>query len=292
MADKKTEVKSQKPEFLNDMYNVVFEETAQMPLLFIGHGSPMNAIEENQFVKGWRDAAHAIPTPKAILCISAHWETEGTLVTAMKNPRTIHDFGGFPRKLYEVQYPAPGSPELADITRKLVKTVDVYPDENWGLDHGCWSVVRQMYPGADIPVVQLSLDLTRPGKYHFELAKELKSLRKMGILIMGSGNIVHNLRKIDWDNPSGGFDWAEEANAGIKKMILSGEYDKLTDIAEMSSVYKMAVPTPEHYNPLLYVLGLKEENEEIEFFNDEIAMGSISMTSIFIFGYPFNPQTP
>jgi 4,5-DOPA dioxygenase extradiol len=274
------------------MNKAVFTETEQMPLLFVGHGSPMNAIEENQFVKGWRDAAHAIPTPKAILCISAHWETEGTLVTAMKNPRTIHDFGGFPRKLYEVQYPAPGSPELADITRKLVKSVHVYTDENWGLDHGCWSVVRQMYPGADIPVVQLSLDHSRPGKYHYGLAKELKSLRKMGILIIGSGNIVHNLRKIDWDNPSGGFDWAEEANAGIKKMILSGEYDKLTDIAEMSPAYKMAVPTPEHYNPLLYVLGLKEENEKVEFFNDEIVMGSLSMTSIFIFGYPFNPPTP
>jgi 4,5-DOPA dioxygenase extradiol len=273
MADKKSDV-------LSAMKEVAFEETARMPLLFVGHGSPMNAIEENLFVKGWRDVAHAIPTPEAILCISAHWETEGTLVTAMKNPRTIHDFGGFPQKLYEVQYPAPGSPELAGITRKLVKSVDVYPDENWGLDHGCWSVVMKMYPDADIPVVQLSLDLTRPGKYHYRLAKELKDLRKMGILIIGSGNIVHNLRKIDWNNPSGGFDWAEEANAGFKKMIQNGEYDKLTDTAGMSSAYQMAVPTPEHYNPLLYVLGLKEDNEEVEFFNDEIVMGSISMTSI------------
>ena len=259
-----------------------FEATAQMPLFFVGHGSPMNAIEENQFVNGWRDAALAIPTPKAILCISAHWETNGTLVTIMKNPRTIHDFGGFPQKLYEVQYPAPGSPELAGITQKLVKSVQVFPDENWGLDHGCWSVVSRMYPEADIPVVQLSLDLTRPGKYHYRLAKELKDLRKMGILIIGSGNIVHNLRKIDWNNPTGGFDWAEEANAGFKKMIQNREYDKLTDITGLSSAYKMAVPTPEHYNPLLYVLGLKEENEEVEFFNDEIVMGSISMTSVII----------
>jgi 4,5-DOPA dioxygenase extradiol len=264
----------------NGLKKIDFEATARMPLLFIGHGSPMNAIEENQFVKGWSDVAHTIPTPQAILCISAHWETEGTLVTAMKNPRTIHDFGGFPQKLYEVQYPAPGSPELAVITRKLVKSVDVYPDENWGLDHGCWSVVMKMYPDADIPVVQLSLDLTRPGKYHYGLAKELKELRKMGILIIGSGNIVHNLRKIDWNNPSGGFDWAEEANAGFKKMIQNGEYDKLTDTIVMSSAYQMAVPTPEHYNPLLYVLGLKEDNEEVVFFNDEIVMGSISMMSI------------
>jgi 4,5-DOPA dioxygenase extradiol len=262
------------------MNEVVFEATPQMPLLFVGHGSPMNAIEENQFVKGWRDAARGIPAPTAILCISAHWETDGTLVTAMVNPRTIHDFGGFPQELYEVKYPAPGSSELADLTQNLVKSVDVYPDQNWGLDHGCWSVLRRMYPDAGIPVVQLSLDRTRPGKYHFELAKELKALRKLGILIIGSGNIVHDLRKIDWNNPGGGFDWAEEANAWFKKMILGREYDKLTNVPEMSSACKMAVPTPEHYNPLLYVLGLKENNEELQFFNDEIVLGSISMTSI------------
>ena len=257
-----------------------FDETAQMPLLFVGHGSPMNAIEENKFVKGWIDAALAIQKPRVILCISAHWETDGTLVTAMEKPRTIHDFGGFPRELYEVQYPAAGSPELANLIQTLVKSAHVYPDENWGLDHGCWSVIRRMYPDADIPVVQLSLDHSRPGIYHFELAKELKALRKLGILIIGSGNIVHNLRKIDWNNPGGGFDWAEEAGAGIKKKILNGEYDRLANIQEMSSSYRLAVPTPEHYNPLLYILGLKEENEQVEFFNDEIVMGSISMTSI------------
>lgn len=279
---------------LNSLNNIsgYFEETAQMPLLFVGHGSPMNALEENQFVKGWRNIAQTIPRPKAILCISAHWETYGTLVTAMVKPRTIHDFGGFPQELYEVQYPAPGSPELADLTKNLVKSADVYPDQNWGLDHGCWSVIGRMYPDAGIPVVQLSLDHSRPGKYHLDLAKELKALRKLGILIIGSGNIVHNLRKIDWNNPGGGYDWAEEANAGFKKMIKSGEYDKLANVPEMSSAYKLAVPTPEHYNPLLYVLGLKEENEKIEFFNDEIVFGSISMTSLFIFDHRFYPQWP
>jgi 4,5-DOPA dioxygenase extradiol len=255
-------------------------ETAAMPLLFIGHGSPMNAIEENQFVKGWREIAGAIAPPKAILCISAHWETNGTWVTGMKKPRTIHDFGGFPQELYEVEYPAPGSPDLANIIINLVKSSDVHPDESWGLDHGCWSVLRRFYARADIPVVQMSLDYARPGKYHFELAKELKALRKMGILIVGSGNIVHNLRKIDWNNPNGGFDWAIEANAGFKKMITDEEYDKLTHVPEMSSAYKMAVPTPEHYNPLLYILGLKEKNEEVVFFNDEIVFGSLSMISI------------
>lgn len=256
------------------------DETSRLPVLFVGHGNPMNAIEENEFVTGWRTMIEKVERPNAILCISAHWETQGTFVTAMNNPRTIHDFGGFPQKLFDIQYNAPGSPELASFMKETIKSTDVQPDYAWGLDHGCWSVIRQMYPMADIPVIQLSIDYTKNPVFHFALAKELAALRRKGVLIIGSGNMVHNLRKVDWEKENSGYDWAIEANEGFKKMILNDEVDKLTKPKELSSAFQLAIPTPEHYIPLLYTLGLKEKDEETVFYNDALVMGSLSMTSL------------
>lgn len=287
--DRKTFLKliffSQLPIFNLKMnaFNKFVEElpnTEKMPIFFVGHGSPMNAIEENEFVQGWRNAAINSPIPNAIICISAHWETKGTFVTAMKNPKTIHDFGGFPKALYEVEYPAPGNPILAEIIKNEVKTTNLELDYDWGLDHGTWSVLKHFYPKANIPILQISLDYTKPAKYHFELSKELSRLRSKGIMIVGSGNIVHNLRLIDWRNLNGGFDWANEADKGLKELILNEEYNKLFDITSQGEIYKLSVPSPEHYNPLMYILGLKEKGENLSFFNDKTVMGSLSMTSI------------
>jgi 4,5-DOPA dioxygenase extradiol len=254
-----------------------------MPTLFVGHGSPMNAIEENQFTEGWKTIAGTFPQPKAILCISAHWETKGTYVTAMKNPRTIHDFGGFPRELYEIEYPAPGNPELADEFKKLITKTDVVPDYAWGLDHGTWSVIRHMYSEANIPVVQLSLDFTKAPRFHYELAKELAGLRKKEVLIIGSGNIVHNLRMVAWDKmnkPEFGFDWAVEASEKMKKHILTGNHNPLIEYESQGKDFNLAIPTPEHFLPLLYILALQDKNERITLFNDKPIMGSLTMTSI------------
>lgn len=261
--------------------------TGPMPVLFLGHGSPMNAIEENEFVRGFRETGKSIPKPSAILCVSAHWETQGTFVTAMENPPTIHDFGGFPRELYAVQYPAPGSPELAEETSRLVTKTEVGLDLKWGLDHGCWSVVKHLYPGADVPVIQLSLDSTKDARYHYELARELKALRKKGVLIVGSGNMVHNLRMVAWDrlNDSDyGYDWALEASGRMKDFILAGHHDPLINYHAQGKAFEMAVPTPEHYLPLLYALALKEENENVSLFNDKAVAGSLTMTSLKIEG--------
>jgi len=259
------------------------DSTAQMPALFLGHGSPMNAIEENEFVAGWREAGKAIPRPKAILCISAHWETRGTLVTAMENPPTIHDFGGFPQKLYEVEYPAPGSPELAMETQKTLTKTEVGLDLKWGLDHGCWSVVKHLYPAADVPVIQMSLDYYQTPQAHYDLAKELASLRRKGILIIGSGNLVHNLGRVAWDklNEIGySYDWATEANEKMKKFILEGDHKQLIDYKSQGRAFDLAIPTAEHFLPLLYILALKEENEEVAIFNDKAVAGSLTMTSV------------
>ena len=260
-----------------------FNSTEQMPVLFVGHGSPMNAVEENEFVQGWRIIAKTLPHPQAILCISAHWETRGTFTTVMEKPRTIHDFGGFPQKLFEVQYPAPGSPELAKDARDLVKKKEVGLDEKWGLDHGCWSVLSRMFPDADIPVVQMSLDYSQPAQYHYTLAKELLPLRKKGILIVGSGNMVHNLGMVDWNRmnePGFGYDWALEANEKMKKFILADDHQSLINYRSQGKEFDLAIPTPEHYLPLLYVLALKNENENIGLFNDKAVMGSLTMTSL------------
>ncbi len=262
-----------------------FDNTDQMPVLFVGHGNPMNAIEENEFVSGWRNIGKSIPTPNAILCISAHWVTRGTHVTAMEKPVTIHDFGGFPQELFEVQYPAPGSPELAKEIKRLVSNTVVELDEKWGLDHGCWSVLKHIYPNADIPVVQLSLDYYQDAQYHYELAKELSSLRKKGVLIVGSGNLVHNLRMIAWDKfnePEYAYDWASEALEKMKKQILANDHQSLINYKMQGEAFKLAIPTSEHYLPLIYTLALKEENEKVSFFNDKTVAGSLAMTSLLI----------
>jgi 4,5-DOPA dioxygenase extradiol len=257
--------------------------TAKMPVLFLGHGSPMNAIEENEFVVGFRNIAKEIPKPNAILCISAHWETKGTFVTAMQNPPTIHDFGGFPKELFEVQYPAPGSPELAKETKALVQKFEVGLDDKWGLDHGAWSVIKHLYPNADIPVIQMSLDYNQTPQFHYELAREIKSLRQNGVLIIGSGNMVHNLRMLAWDklnSPEYGFDWAIEANEKMKKFILNGDHKELINFRSHGKAFDLAIPTPEHYLPLLYTLALKEEKDTVSLFNDKAVAGSIAMTSV------------
>ncbi|KAA3624045.1 MAG: 4,5-DOPA dioxygenase extradiol [Bacteroidetes bacterium] len=258
--------------------------TDTMPVLFLGHGSPMNAIEENEFVQGFRKVGTEITRPKAILCISAHWETKGTFVTAMESPRTIHDFGGFPPALFEQQYPAPGSPELARETQKLItKTQVELDDHQWGLDHGAWTVIKQLYPDADVPVIQMSLDYSKPPQYHYELAQELKSLRKKGVLIVGSGNMVHNLRMVAWnklEEPNYGYDWALEAREKMNHYIADGNHQPLINYKAQGRSFKLSIPTPEHYLPMLYTLALQEEKEEISFFNDKALGGSLTMTSL------------
>jgi 4,5-DOPA dioxygenase extradiol len=256
-----------------------------LPAIFLGHGSPMNAIEENIFVDGFRQVAAQIPLPQAVLCISAHWESFGTQVTTSEHPETIHDFGGFPEELFQVQYPAPGSPMLAERVMELLADKKVLPDPFRGLDHGCWSVLKHLYPKADMPVVQLSLNFRLKPEEHFELAKQLAPLRKAGVLILGSGNLVHNLRLVDWRRMEPGkepFDWAVEASEGIKKCILENDMDGLCDIRSLGQPYQLAVPTWEHYLPILYVLGMKSEGETIRFFNDEAVGGSLTMTSLII----------
>ena len=257
--------------------------TSRMPVLFVGHGSPMYAIEENEFVQSWKNLGETLPIPNAIICISAHWETRGTQITAMQNPPTIHDFGGFPRELYEVQYPAPGNPELAQKIIRSNKDASIMTDEKWGLDHGAWSVIRRMYPNAEIPVIQMSLDYTKSPKEHYDLAKELTQFRDKGVLVIGSGNMVHNLQKVSWDKPDDeeyGFDWSIEANDKFKTLILENKYNELINYKQLGTAVQMAVPTPDHYLPLLYALALKTENEEISFFNDKAVMGSLTMTSL------------
>ncbi|MCX6267533.1 MAG: 4,5-DOPA dioxygenase extradiol [Bacteroidetes bacterium] len=256
------------------------ERTGRMPVLFIGHGSPMNALEHNEFTQGWQSMAAAIPKPNAIICISAHWETKGTFVTSMAMPKTIHDFGGFPQKLFDVQYPAPGSPELASEVQRTVGESKVGLDDKWGFDHGAWSVIMQMYPDASVPVIQLSLDYSQNTQYQYNLARQLAPLREKGVLIIGSGNMIHNLRAIDWSGKTQEFDWAVEANATFKKLITGNEHQQLINYQKLGTAVAMAIPTPEHYLPLLYVLALKNKDEEITFFNDKTVMGSISMTSL------------
>ena len=261
----------------------LLSSTPKMPVLFLGHGSPMNAIEENEFVEGFRNIGKSIPKPNAILCVSAHWETRGTFVTAMEQPRTIHDFGGFPKALYDVQYPAPGSPELAEEIKSLITTTHVESDHKWGLDHGAWSVIKHMYPVADVPVIEMSLDYYQTPRYHYDLMKELTPLRKKGVLIIGSGNMVHNLSLVAWDKFDSGnfaFDWALEASEKMKKYILNGDHYQLINYHSHGKAFELAVPTPEHYLPLLYALALKEENEDVQLFNDKAVAGSLTMTSV------------
>lgn len=272
---------------LNELNKITrtFTNTAKMPVLFVGHGNPMNAIEENIFVEGFRNIASRIEKPNAILCISAHWLTNGTKVTAMPFPQTIHDFGGFPDELFQVQYPAKGSPELAKETKLLLAPTPIELDETWGLDHGTWSILRRMYPNADIPVIQLSIDYSKPMQWHFDLAKQLNSLRSKGVLIIGSGNIIHNLRMVDFKNINKvdyGYDWAIEARTIFNDYLKEGNFNAIINFDKGPSSLKMAVPTPEHFIPLLYSLGLKEKTDDLSLFNDQLVAGSLSMTSVLL----------
>ena len=258
-------------------------QEVKLPALFVGHGSPMNAIEDNEFSQTWAKFGREIPKPKAVLVISAHWLTNGTFVTAMENPKTIHDFGGFPQELFKVQYPAKGSPELATETAKLIATTNVGLDHEWGLDHGTWSIVKHMYPNADIPVLQLSIDYSKPAQYHFDLAQQLKSLRSKGVLLIGSGNMVHNLRMVAWDKlqeAEYGFDWAIEMNSIFKDKISNRDIQSLIAYEKLGTAAKLAIPTPDHYYPLIYSLALQDNQDEISFFNDKLVGGSLNMTSV------------
>lgn len=265
-----------------------FTETLQeqnylMPILFIGHGSPMNGIEDNEFSNRWKAMAKEIPTPKAVLVVSAHWFTKGTSITAMDFPKTIHDFGGFPDALFQVQYPAPGNAALAKETASMIQTTHVELDHDWGLDHGTWTVIRHMYPEATIPVLQLSIDYSKDPSFHYALAKELYHLRKKGVLIIGSGNMVHNLRMVAWDKlegPAYGYDWALQMNQTFKDLILNKEHELLIHYNRLGKEAKLAIPTPEHYLPLLYTLGLQSKDDTVSFFNDKPVGGSLTMTSV------------
>lgn len=259
------------------------EQDVLMPVLFIGHGSPMNGIENNEFSLQWEKTAKELPIPKAVLVVSAHWLTNGTYITAMDQPKTIHDFGGFPQELFDVQYPAPGNSQLALETKQLIISTNVGLNHDWGLDHGAWTVVRRMYPEATIPVLQLSIDYSKPASYHYSLAKELVAQRKKGVLIIGSGNMVHNLRMVAWDklDKTGfGYDWAIEMHELFKKKIAEGDHQALINYETLSKSAKLAIPTPDHYYPLMYTLGLQNKNEQPVFFNDKLVAGSLNMTSV------------
>ena len=252
---------------------------AKMPVLFIGHGSPMNIIEDNEFTRNWRKLAAQIPTPKAILCISAHWLQEGTAETAMEKPRTIHDFYGFPPELYKVKYPASGSLSYATMIKNSIKTVSVSLDKEWGLDHGTWSVLKQMYPQADIPVLQLSLDYQLPLEKIFQIGKELSALRAKGVLIIGSGNLVHNLMRFHPNTKP--YPWAVDFDNFVKSNLESGKYTQLINYNKHPTA-ALAHPTNDHYLPLLYVIGAAGK-EKPQFFNEKIVYGSISMRCV-VFG--------
>ena len=270
---------------LNNLKKIseTFPLSQRMPILFLGHGSPMNGIEDNQFTKGFKNISKTLLKPNAIICISAHWFTKGTKVTAMEIPKTIHDFGGFPQELYEQQYPAKGNPKLAKETKKILHPTLVELDEKWGLDHGTWTVLKHLFPKADVPVIQLSIDYTKDANYHFELAKQLNSLRDKGILIIGSGNIIHNLGLVDFknfDKDNYGYDWAIEAQATINNHLINGDYKPLIDYKKQSKAFQLAIPSPDHYLPLIYTLGLQQKGEKIQLFNDKLLAGSLSMTSL------------
>lgn len=267
-------------QFRSFSQNLPFQDYL-MPVLFIGHGSPMNGIEDNEFSAKWAAMAKDIPVPAAVIVVSAHWFTKGTHITAMDFPKTIHDFGGFPKALFDVEYPAPGNVELALETKKLIHSTNVGLDHDWGLDHGAWTVVRHMYPEANIPVLQLSIDYTKDARYHYDLAKELYDLRRKGVLILGSGNMVHNLRMMSWEMINGGgYDWALEISDKFKTLILNNQHQPLMAYQTLGKEALLAIPTPEHYLPLMYTLGLKKEQETVSLFNDKAVGGSLTMTSV------------
>ena len=253
----------------------------KMPAVFFGHGNPMNAVESNAWTQAWSSFGKSIRKPKAILCISAHWYLPATLVTAMDQPRTIHDFGGFPRELYEIHYPAPGDPQLAKRVRDLLAPVPVGLDNGWGLDHGTWSVLCHVFPEADVPVVQLSIDETQPPGFHYEIAKRLTSLRDEDVLIVGSGNLVHNLHTYAWGRQQvEPYDWAVRFEERARELILAADHQPLVKYETLGRDAPLSVPTPDHYLPLLYVLALQCEGDEISFPVEGMDGGSVSMLSV------------
>ncbi|HJT65323.1 MAG TPA: 4,5-DOPA dioxygenase extradiol [Pyrinomonadaceae bacterium] len=252
-----------------------------MPAIFFGHGNPMNALQQNDWTSGWATLGKSMPRPRAIVCVSAHWYLPATLVSAMPQPRTIHDFGGFPRELYQVQYRAPGAPELALRVRELLTPLNVELDQSWGLDHGTWSVLVHVFPEADVPVVQLSIDETQPPAFHFELGKRLAPLRDEGILIMGSGNLVHNLHTYAWGRHTPEpYDWAVRFEQTAKQLIVAGEFAPLIEYESLGRDAVLSIPTPDHYLPLLYVLGTKRDDEAISFPVEGVDGGSVSMLTV------------
>ena len=260
---------------------LVYLPANMMPTIFFGHGNPMNAIEQNAYTEAWAEIGRGIPKPKAIVAISAHWYLPATLVTAMETPRTIHDFGGFPRPLYEVTYPAPGDPALARRLQSLLAPLEAGLDDRWGLDHGTWSVLIHAYPGAGVPVVQLSIDETRPAAFHYEMGKRLAPLRDEGILIAGSGNLVHNLHTYAWGrHPVEPFDWALRFEAKARALIAAGEHQPLVDYESLGRDAMLSAPTPDHYLPLLYVLGARQTGESATFPVEGIDGGSVSMLTV------------
>ena len=268
---------------LSKFTNQLKENEKIMPAFFIGHGSPMNAIELNEFSLNWQKIGKEIQKPNLILCISAHWETKGTFVTANENPATIHDFGGFPDELFHVEYRAPGSKKWATELCEFKETTSIFEEEKWGLDHGTWSILKHLFPLADVPVIQLSIDYTKDPSFHYQLAKELAILREKGVLIIGSGNMVHNLRLVDWpkiNQPNYGFDWALEASEKMKMCIVNQQYQELINFKSQGKAFDLAIPSSEHFIPLLYILGVSAKNEEPVFFNDKAIMGSLTMTSV------------
>lgn len=269
---------------LNDLHllSSTLPKTDKMPVLFIGHGSPMNAIEDNTFSREWQRIGKSLPKPSAIICISAHWETRGTYITAVPQPPTIHDFGGFPQRLFDVQYPAPGFPELATALSEIEQP-NVLLDQQWGLDHGAWSILKHLYPKADIPVLELSIDYTQSPEKHYQLAQQLTLLRERGVLFIGSGNMVHNLRMVEWSKlnvENYSFDWASEANTKMKSFIHVYDHNSLIDFSNQGEAFKLAIPTSEHYIPLLYTIGLSSKSDNIRLFNDVAVGGSLTMTSV------------
>lgn len=257
--------------------------TPRMPVLFVGHGNPMNAIEDNIYSQSWHKMGKELPRPKAILSVSAHWLTSVTSVTAMARPKTIHDFGGFPKQLFDAQYPAPGSPEFAKLTKEMITASHVQSDDTWGLDHGTWSVLLPMYPAADIPVYQLSIVYEQPPAYHYEIGKQLAKLREKGVLIIGSGNIVHNLGRIDWGVGNKVYDWAQEFDTKMTSWMDKGDHASILNYKNLlGTTAEIAHPTNDHLLPLFYILGLQQKGEQLRYFNDKFDMGSISMRSMVI----------
>ncbi len=254
--------------------------STRMPAIFFGHGSPMNALEDNRYTKEWHALAQRFPRPKAILAVSAHWTTRGTAVTAMAAPPTIHDFGGFPQALFDVRYPAPGDPALAARVTALLAPLPVFLDQQWELDHGTWSVLIKAYPAADIPVLQLSLDVTQPAAFHFEMGRKLAALRDQGVMVIGSGNVVHNLRRMDPQSP--GYDWAVRFNQAMRQAMLDGDFDTVVNYTALGQGASLSVPTSEHFLPLLYVLGAKTEEDQLEITTEGIELGAISMMSVVV----------